>query len=1144
MPSTYTVNLGIEKPATGEQSGTWGNTTNTNFDILDQAINGVLSLTLASAGSSGSPNILAIDNGAISNGRNKWIEFVDGGDLGANAFVRLDPNDAEKVVFFRNSLSGSRSVFVFQGTYNASNDFEIPSGVDVVLKFDGAGTGAVVTDVFRKLRVTELTTPTFTATSVDINGGTIDGTSIGTASASTGNFTTMTVNAGTASVPSITTAGDANTGVYFPAADNISLTTSGTQRVTLDSSGRLGLGTGSPVGKFQVNDGAGRNVIVTTDATQIGTSGMAVGSFNDNASAYAPLTLLGSALHLATGGLERARIDSSGNLGIGTTTPTAYGGKLNVYGGDIVVADITTSSGASSPRIGSATQALVFKTNSGSGSASEAMRIDGLGNLGIGTSAPSGKLEVRDTNATGVFSNSSTRYGFVQWENTGGEFRIGTDGAFGLRFDTNAQRKMTIDSSGNLGVGDTPPPNTTYPGLFLQNSVGLIPYNGDGYLFYNAYSVGTNQLRYRSSGLAATAYAFNQSGEHIWYNAPSGTAGTAVTFSERMRITSSGNLGIGTSSPGARFHVSGGSILLDNNTNISIKTNSGSENGILTFNTSDQLLIGGGGATNAIQLWTAGVERARIDSSGNFGIGVSNPTSKLQIGGSGNIKLNGGAISFDNPINNRTYSIAAVNSGSSLVFNDTSAGAERMRLDSAGNLGLGVTPSAWNPGQRAIQVGAYAAFRGDSATTGVNNNAYYNSASQWIYQNTNFATRYEQNSGNHFWLTAPSGTEGNAITFTQAMTLDSSGRLGIGTTSPVATLHVTAAGGTSSGTLSLSPTSALGSNPAYLIMGNSDSGGVAGPTVISSANRELTFSLGDSFSSSSGGTLTTLMKLDANGRLGIGTTSPTYPADVTKTGSQVGATTGYMVGSFRDASPNKGVSLGYDSGSQTGIVLAQSDSAASNLAFWTWNGASWAERARISSGGNLGIGTSSPTYKLTISGAAGDPQILSTDGNVRSYIAYPSGSGTSAVNFIGTDSAHAQAFITSNTERARITSGGDFLVGTTATTGSQTNTKNAVVGKITSNNGSLEVAHNTATTMLSVTAAGASTFLVTVTVVSADTGSNYTVLGLLRCGGATDSYTNILTAAFLTVSLSGTNLQVTQTSGTLTTVEWSLLRLL
>jgi hypothetical protein len=157
MPSTYTTNLGIEKIGTGEQSGTWGTTTNTNFDLIDQAVNGVAQVVLASAGTSGSPNDLPVNNGSLSDGRNKFIEFTDGGDLGATAYVQLTPNDAEKVVFLRNSLTGGRSVIVFQGTYNASNDFEIPNGADVVLKFDGAGVSATVTQVFQDLTITAIT---------------------------------------------------------------------------------------------------------------------------------------------------------------------------------------------------------------------------------------------------------------------------------------------------------------------------------------------------------------------------------------------------------------------------------------------------------------------------------------------------------------------------------------------------------------------------------------------------------------------------------------------------------------------------------------------------------------------------------------------------------------------------------------------------------------------------------------------------------------------------------------------------------------------------------------------------------------------------------------------------------------------------
>ena len=169
MPSTYTTNTGIEKIATGEQSGTWGNTTNTNLDLIDQSTNGIVEITVSSAATSGSPNSLPITNGALSNGRNVYIEFKDGGDLGGTVFYQLDPNDAEKVVHVRNNLT-NQALILFQGTYNSSNDIEIPNGKDMVVKFDGAGSGATVEQVDKNLNPTTVeitgaltgTTATFT----------------------------------------------------------------------------------------------------------------------------------------------------------------------------------------------------------------------------------------------------------------------------------------------------------------------------------------------------------------------------------------------------------------------------------------------------------------------------------------------------------------------------------------------------------------------------------------------------------------------------------------------------------------------------------------------------------------------------------------------------------------------------------------------------------------------------------------------------------------------------------------------------------------------------------------------------------------------------------------------------------------------
>jgi hypothetical protein len=105
--------------------------------------------------------------------------------------------------------------------------------------------------------------------------------------------------------------------------------------------------------------------------------------------------------------------------------------------------------------------------------------------------------------------------------------------------------------------------------------------------------------------------------------------------------------------------------------------------------------------------------------------------------------------------------------------------------DASGNLGLGVTPSAWLSTQKAFDIGTYGAVASSSGgAIRITSNAYLNSSASWIYKNTAAATLYEQDGGVHTWKYAASGTAGNAITFTQAMTLDASGNLGVGTTSP------------------------------------------------------------------------------------------------------------------------------------------------------------------------------------------------------------------------------------------------------------------------------------------------------------------------------------------------------------------------
>ena len=108
------------------------------------------------------------------------------------------------------------------------------------------------------------------------------------------------------------------------------------------------------------------------------------------------------------------------------------------------------------------------------------------------------------------------------------------------------------------------------------------------------------------------------------------------------------------------------------------------------------------------------------------------------------------------------------------------------------NIGLGVTPSAWGTVLKAFDIGTSGSLVSSASGAGglsVARNAYYNGL-VWIYKNTSTAQFYEQDAGQHAWYTAPSGTAGNTISFSQIMTLTAAGNLGIGTTSPATALEV------------------------------------------------------------------------------------------------------------------------------------------------------------------------------------------------------------------------------------------------------------------------------------------------------------------------------------------------------------------
>jgi hypothetical protein len=187
----------------------------------------------------------------------------------------------------------------------------------------------------------------------------------------------------------------------------------------------------------------------------------------------------------------------------------------------------------------------------------------------------------------------------------------------------------------------------------------------------------------------------------------------------------------------------------------------------------------------------AGGTRMTLNSTG-LGVGVVPAASKLQVGLSAVASVPAaGATGHNFAFGSVPFGLAggALSSGNFYLqvtrWDGSAINYDLLIQPNGGNVGVGVTPSAWGSNWKAldIQGGGRVYSLTGTGTHGFSFNAFNNNTN-WLYQFSTAASRFElQQSGNFAWFTAPSGTAGNTITFTQAMTLDASGNLLVGTTS-------------------------------------------------------------------------------------------------------------------------------------------------------------------------------------------------------------------------------------------------------------------------------------------------------------------------------------------------------------------------
>jgi hypothetical protein len=759
--------------------------------------------------------------------------------------------------------------------------------------------------------------------------------------------------------------------LYGQGTDYMEFDTAGSEKMRITSAGNVGIGTTSPVTKLEVD---GTVTISGPSAVKW--------KYSDNYAYFGIGYISGADYGFYNYNYGRADLciqQSTGNVGIGTTSPTdklTVNGNISIFGNKIYNGSASNSAGVSFPssttRIDGYNGITFHSSTTTVGSQSERMRITSAGNVGIGTTSPSAKLDVNgDISITVPNANTSlllkrdvsgTVYTYGSLNNAGSDFNINGTGNVFINADsdsdsTSTDRNVTFGNrgveymrvryDGNVGIG------TTSPAYKLS-------VNGDIHIPQNEYIYFDNTAHYIRRG-ASNVEIQGYNGLDLRTNG-----------STRLFIQQAGNVGIGTTSPngvltviGNTFDIRntgsayGSSYALEFSTNATIPRIDLVDNSVYTgnFKTSGGLVTLQNSSNNALVLGTNNAERLRITSGGNVGIGTTAPTEKLHVGGAARV-TDGLTVDSGSQINlDHNYSVHGY-----LRFNQATFGSESA-FGIYGYYGIALN----------TRQGAGVIIRGDSGNVGIGTTSPSDTLDLYQAANTTAIRLTSAGVGSKIYrLTsqligvsnAGFGIQ-NATDGRYELAIDGSGNVGIGTTSPAQKLDV--AGGDiilSSNATYIRSKDASGNTPRMFGI-NPSNDTYIGP-IDPYAGGAVFYGVSANVSSQTFYTgASARLHINSAGNVGIGTTAPADKLQVQ--GGNLAVPAGIIYNGAAANSAGLGLNNAwFDASGYYGMRFFSSTAAVG----------SQTERMRITNTGNVGIGTTNPTELLHV---AGTPRIDSED---------------------------------------------------------------------------------------------------------------------------------------------------------------------